>query len=317
MKILVTGASGFVGVPTCRRLLADGHEIVAAVRRDDSFLPLGVRSCRVASLAPDTDWQLALAGVQCVVHLAARAHVMDDRSHDPVAEFRRINRDGTARLAEQAAQAGVKRFIFVSSIKVNGESTNPGQPFRGDDPPAPADAYGISKAEAEAILAEIAGRTGMSTAVVRPPLVHGPGVKGNLAVLLKALRAGVPLPLGKIVNRRSLIGADNLADAITFLAGHSAQGCFLVRDGEDISTPELIRRLAAAMHQSPRLLPVPSWLLRLGAAVLGKGSAYDRLAGSLTVDDTPLRQLGWQPPFTLNQGLERMVEAGGSAGARW
>lgn len=316
MKILVTGASGFVGVPTCRRLLADGHQLVAAVRRDDSFLPLGVRSCRVAPLAPDTDWQPALAGVECVVHLAARAHVMDDCSPDPVAEFRRINRDGTVRLAEQAAQAGVKRFVFVSSIKVNGEFTHPDRPFRGDDPAVATDAYGSSKAEAEAALAEIAGRTGMSAAVLRPPLVHGPGVKGNLAALLKALRAGVPLPLGRIVNRRSLIGADNLADAIAFLVNHSAQGCFLVCDGEDISTPDLIRRIAAAMHRSPCLLPIPSWLLRLAAAALGKGSAYNRLAGSLVVDDTPLRQLGWRPPFTLDQGLERMVEAVGTQ-ARW
>jgi nucleoside-diphosphate-sugar epimerase len=309
MKVLVTGASGFVGVPTCRRLLAAGHHVVAAVRRDDCFLPLDVDARRVDALGPDTDWRHALKGVDAVVHLAARAHVMKDRATDRLALFRRINRDGTIRLAEQAAAAGVGRLVFVSSIKVNGEATPIDRPFRGDDAPAPLDAYGISKAEAEAALADIATRTGMSLAIVRPPLVHGPGAKGNLAALLKVLRLGLPLPLGAVDNRRSLIGVDNLADALAFLAAHQAQGRFLVRDGTDVSTPHLIRLLAAAMGRPARLLPVPPALLRLAGSLTGKRAAVDRLLGSLVVDDSPLRALGWLPPVSLDTGLRAMAAA--------
>lgn len=309
MKVLVTGASGFVGGPVCRRLLAAGHEVVAAVRRDDCFLPLEVEARRVDALGPDTDWRAALRGCDAVVHLAARAHVMRDRASDPLALFRRVNRDGAVRLAEQAAAAGIGRLLFVSSIKVNGELTLPGQPFRGDDAPAPVDAYGVSKAEAEAALADIATRTGLSLAVVRPPLVHGPGAKGNLAALMRILEYGVPLPLGAIDNCRSLVGVDNLADALAFLVDSPAQGRFLVRDGEDISTPELIRRLARGLGRRARLLPVPVGLLRLAGGMLGKSGAVNRLAGSLQVDDAPLRALGWLPPVTLDDGLAAMAAA--------
>lgn len=313
MKVLVTGATGFVGLPVCRRLIAAGHQVAAAVRRTGAFLPLEVERRRVGDLGPDTDWLPALTGMDAVVHLAARAHVMAERNADPLAVFRRINRDGAVRLGEQAASAGVGRFIFVSSIKVNGESTPPGRPFLAADPPAPTDAYGISKAEAETGLAAIAARTGMSLATVRPPLVHGPGVKGNLAVLLKALALGLPLPLGAIRNRRSLVGVDNLADCLAFLLERSEQGCFLVCDGEDVSSPEMIRVLGEAMGRPARLLPVPPAALKLGAALLGRSAAYDRLAGSLTVDDSPLRQLGWVPPLSLAEGL-RLTGAAYRAG---
>lgn len=307
MNILVTGATGFVGGPTCRRLLAGGHRVVAAVRRADPALPARIEIRRVAALGPDTDWRAALDGVEAVIHLAARAHVMAEHSADPVALFRRVNGDGTLCLAAQAAAAGVKRFVFVSSVKVNGEATPIDRPFRADDEPAPADAYGISKAEAEAGLAEIASSTGLSLAVIRPPLVHGPGTKGNLALLLKAIRLGLPLPLGAIRNRRSLIGVDNLADALAFLVAHPAEGCFLIRDGDDVSTPELVRALAQVAGRPPRLVPVPPPLLRLVAAGLGRSALYQRLAGSLAVDDSPLRQLGWAPPFTLAEGLARVA----------
>lgn len=309
MKILVTGASGFVGVPTCRRLLAAGHQVVAAVRRDDCFLPLGIEARRVAPLGPDTDWRDVLAGCDAVVHLAARAHVMKDRVADRLTLFRRINRDGAVRLAEQAAAGGVKRFVFVSSIKVNGEGTPQDRPFRADDSPAPVDPYGVSKAEAEAALADVASRTGLSLAVVRPPLVHGPGAKGNLAALLKVLCLGLPLPLGAVDNRRSLVGVDNLADALAFLVERDTQGCFLVRDGDDISTAQLIRLLADGMGISARLVPVPPTLLRLAGTVTGKRAAVDRLIGSLVVDDAPLRALGWVPPLGLRDGLRMMAAA--------
>lgn len=313
MKVLVTGASGFVGGALCRRLLAGRHKVVAAVRRDDAFLPLDVEARKVGGLGPDTDWRPALAGCDAVIHLAARAHVMTDRAADPLALFRRVNRDGAVRLAEQALAAGVQRFMLASSIKVNGEGTAPDRPYRADDPPAPVDAYGVSKAEAESALADLATRTGMSLAIVRPPLVHGPGVKGNLAVLMKALAKGLPLPLGALDNRRSLVGVDNLADALAFLLVNGAQGRFLVRDGEDVSTPQLIRLLAEAAGLPARLLPVPPALLRLAGALTGKGAAIQRLTGSLVVDDSPLRQLGWTPPLSLRQGLARMA-AGLTAG---
>lgn len=316
MRILVTGASGFVGVPTCRHLLAAGHQVVAAVRRDDCFLPLGVEARRVAPLGPDTDWREALRGCDAVIHLAARAHVMRDRVADPLALFRRVNRDGAVRLAEQAAASGIGRFVFVSSIKVNGEATPPDRPFRGDDTPAPADPYGVSKAEAETALAAIAGRTGLSLAVVRPPLVHGPGAKGNLAALLKVLRLGLPLPLGAVHNRRSLVGVDNLAAALAFLIERDARGCFLVSDGENISTPELIRLLAAALGRRACLAPVPPGLLRLAGTLTGKRAAVDRLIGSLVVDDAPLRGLGWVAPVSLPDGLRAMAAALTGSGAR-
>lgn len=312
MKILVTGASGFVGGPVCRRLLADGHHVVAAVRRDDAFLPLDVEARRVDALGPDTDWRAALKGCDAVIHLAARAHVMRDRAADPLALFRAVNRDGAVRLAEQAVAAGVGRFVFVSSIKVNGEVTPADRPFQADDKPAPVDAYGLSKAEAEAALAGIAARTGLSLAVVRPPLVHGPGAKGNLAALMGVLARGIPLPLGAIANRRSLVGVDNLAEALAFLAAREAQGRFLVRDGEDVSTPELIRRLARLLGRPACLPPVPVALLRLAGALTGKSAAVARLTGSLVVDDGPLRALGWRPVRSLDEGLAAMVAARGA-----
>ncbi|MBC7952294.1 MAG: NAD-dependent epimerase/dehydratase family protein [Rhodospirillaceae bacterium] len=313
MRILVTGASGFVGGPVCRRLLSSGHEVIAAVRRDDAFLPMDVEARRVAELGPNTDWRGALKGCDGVIHLAARAHVMRDTATDRLTLFRRINRDGTVRLAEQAAGAGVGRFVFVSSIKVNGEATPAHKPFHGDDAPAPLDPYGISKAEAEAELAGIATRTGLSLAVVRPPMVHGPGAKGNLAALMRVLDKGLPLPLGAIRNRRSLVGVENLADALAFLVTHPAQGRFLIRDGEDISTPELIRNLAEGLGRKACLPPVPVALLRLAASLLGKGAAMQRLTGSLVVDDSPLRALDWVPPVTLADGLRAVAAAHASS----
>lgn len=308
MRVLVTGATGFLGGPVCQALMARGHQVVAAIRRD-TVLPAGIAAHRVGDLGPDADWSAALAGCQAIVHLAARAHVMDETESDPLAVFRRVNRDGTVRLGEQAAAAGVGHFLFVSSIKVNGEATILERPFRADDTPAPVDPYGIAKAEAEAGLGRIATRTGMALTIVRPPLVHGPGAKGNLAALIRIVAKGWPLPLGAIANRRSLVGIDNLADSLAFLTDRGAGGTFLIRDDEDVSTPQLLRLLAEGLGRPARLIAVPPSLLILGGRLTGRSATINRLLGSLIVDDSPLRQLGWTPPHSLRDGVRRMAAA--------
>jgi nucleoside-diphosphate-sugar epimerase len=312
MKVLVTGATGFVGGAVTRALAGAGHEVVAAVRRADCALPAAVCPVRVGELGPHTDWTEALAGARTVVHLAARAHVLNDPEPDPLATFRRVNRDGTVRLAEEAAAAGVKRLVFVSTIKVNGESTAAGKPFRAEDPRSPKDAYAVAKAEAEAALIDIAWRTGMELTIIRPPLVHGPRARGNLATLMRTIARGVPLPIGLIDNQRSLVGVDNLADLVRVCLDHPAAAgrTFLVRDDDDVSTRDLVRRLAGAMGCRARLLPVPPVLLGLGLRLAGKGAVAERLLGSLTVDDAPTRAaLGWSPRLGLDEGLSAMAAA--------
>lgn len=307
MKILLTGANGFVGIPTCRRLLATGHQVITPLRRTDVPLPLGVERHPIGALDANTDWRDCLRGVDTVIHLAARAHVLRDDARDPEREFDRINHLATVALARQATEAGIRRFVFVSSIKVNGESTPADRPFTAADSPAPADAYGRSKARAEAALTDLAQQSGLSLVILRPPLVHGPGVKGNLASLIKAIRLGLPLPLGGIHNARSLVAVSNLADALAFLVQHDAQGRYLIRDDDNISTPELIRAFADALGVSARLLPVPQNLLAIAAAIAGKRGAFERLAGSLVVNDSSLRALGWKPPLSLAEGLRLTV----------
>ncbi|NFV78538.1 NAD-dependent epimerase/dehydratase family protein [Magnetospirillum aberrantis] len=307
MKVLVTGASGFLGGPVCRALAAAGHEVLGAVRRPVD-LAAGVRPVAAADLSADADWSVALTGCEAVVHLAARAHVMHETEADPLAVFRRVNRDGTARLAEQAAAVGVRRFIFVSSIKAQGESGL----LRAIDAPAPVDPYGVAKFEAEQALSAAAARVGMETTVIRPPLVHGAGAKGNLATLMRVLSKGIPLPLAWVDNRRSLVGADNLADLIRVCLDHpaAAGATFLVRDAEDLSTPQLLRRLAAAMGRRAVLLPVPPSALRLAARMVGRQAMAERLLGSLTVDDAATRQaLSWEPPNSVDSGLAAMAAA--------
>lgn len=310
MRVLVTGATGFVGGPV-RDLLARRGHAVRATCRGDQPSDAGGEWCRIGDVGPDTAWGDALSGIDTVIHLAARAHVMNEDSANPLDLYRRVNRDGAVRLAEQAAAAGVRRMVFVSSIKVNGEATPRDRPFRADDPPAPMDAYGIAKAEAEAALAEVARRTGLELVTVRPPLVHGPGAKGNLATLLSILHRGLPLPLASVDNRRSLVGVANLADALAFLATVTGPvaGTYLVRDGEDVSTPGLIRALARGLGRPARLLPVPPAMLAGLGWLTGRRAVVARLLGSLTVDDAPLRRLGWTPPVTLAAGLEAMAAA--------
>ncbi len=309
--VLVTGASGFVGGALVDRLLAEDVPTVASVRRplpqpSSVHPPTGERMVAVGDIGPHTDWRGALAGVDCVVHLAARVHVMHERAADPLAEFRKVNVDGTLALARQAVAAGVRRFIFVSSIKVNGEGTAPGRPFAADDAPAPADAYGLSKLEAERSLLALAAETGMQIVIIRPVLVYGPGVKANFRSMMSWLNKGVPLPLGAIDNRRSLVALDNLVDLILTCMNHPAAAgqVFLVSDGEDLSTTELLRRMAAAIGRPARLLPVPAAWLDGAARLLGKGAVAQRLCGSLQVDiEKTRRLLGWTPPVTVDEAL--------------
>lgn len=276
------------------------------------MLPSGVRRCQVAGLGPDTDWRAALDGVDTVFHLAARVHVMHDTSADPLLEFRRANVQGTLQLARQAAALGVRRFVFVSSIKVNGEQTAPGRPFRADSTPAPVDPYGISKHEAERELLRLGGETGLQVAIVRPPLVYGPGVKANFRAMMKWLVRGVPLPLGAVANRRSLVALENLVDLLVLCAQHpQAPGqVFLASDGEALSTAELLRRLGRALGRPARLLPVPPALLAAALRLLGKRDFVHRLLGSLEVDNSAAREhLGWKPPLSVDAALTQAAQA--------
>jgi len=305
---LITGATGFVGQALVAALNLQPGMVKRALRQ--AAAGATAKDAIVGDIGPDTDWRRALQDVGCVVHLAARTHMLDERSADPLAVYRRINVLGTAALARQAAAAGVRRFVFLSSVKVNGESTA-AQPFAEDDEPHPLDAYGISKREAEDVLRRIGAETGMETVILRPPLVYGPKVKGNFLRLLRLIERGIPMPLASVNNRRSLIGVANLADAIvaSINAPAAAGKTYLVSDGEDVSTPELITRLARAMGRTPRLLPCPVALLTLGATLLGKRAAAMRLTGSLQVDSNRIRrELGWQPRYSLDQGLNATVQ---------
>ena len=246
-----------------------------------------------------------------MVHTAARVHLLRDGAADPLAAFRRVNVQGTLDLAQQAAAAGVRRLVFISSVKVHGETTALGTPYFADDAPAPRDAYGSSKMEAEDGLRSIAATSGMEVVIIRPPLVYGPGVKANFQVMLRWLSRGMPLPLGAIHNQRSLVALDNLVDLIVTCTHHpaAANQTFLVSDGEDMSTTQLLRRLGQAMGRPARLIPVPPALLKAGAAMLGKPGLAQRLCGSLQVDITKTRQLlGWSPPISVDEGLRRAAK---------
>ncbi|KPF42641.1 hypothetical protein IP87_12475 [beta proteobacterium AAP121] len=309
MRILVTGASGFVG-SGFMRLIAQCPEIqgVAAFRRLPRIAPAGYDMVQLDFDGSAPHAESALAGIDTIVHLAARVHVMRDTEADPLAAFRRVNTQGTLALAEAALRAGVKRLVYVSSIKVNGEGTAPGRRYLANDAPDPHDPYGQSKAEAEGLLWQVAERSALQVVVVRPPLVYGPGVKANFRSMMGWLHRGIPLPLGAIDNRRSLVSQDNLCSLLLACAQHpDAPGhTFLASDGEDVSTTELLRRLGLALGRPARLLPVPPGVLRLALGALGKSSIAHRLLGSLQVDSSSARTvLGWQPPLTLDQGLQR------------
>lgn len=311
MKILMTGATGMVGQAVAAHLTSDGrHAVRAATRRLSADCLPGFEVVPVGDLGACPDCTAALKGVDVVIHLAARVHVMDDTAADPLAEFRRVNVQGTLNLARQAAAEGVRRFVFISSIKVNGEATKLGVSFSADDIPAPMDPYGVSKMEAEQGLREVATQTGMEVVIIRPPLVYGPGVKANFAALMRAVQRGWPLPLGAVHNRRSLVALDNLVDFIVTCLAHpqAANQTFLVSDGRDLSTTELVRGLAHATGVPARLVPVPVWALQAAGALLGRGDAVQRLCGNLQVDIAKARSLlGWVPPVSVDEGLRRAV----------
>lgn len=306
MKILITGANGFVGQALVGQLKPSGHHVVPGVQR--SYGLLGEIVVGVVDGA--TQWAEAVAGCRAVVHLAARVHVMHEMTTDPLEAYRQTNVAGSLNLARQAAAAGVRRFIYVSTVKVNGEFTGNGQAFAFDDIPAPQDPYGVSKAEAEAGLREIAVQTGMEVVIIRPPLVYGPGVKANFATLVRWVRKGVPLPLGAIHNQRSLVALGNLVDLITTCLDHpeATNQTFMVSDGHDVSTSELLRGLSYAMECPVRLLSVPqSWLV-VGLRLIGREDWGQRLCGNLQVDIFhTCKTLGWRPPVSVAEGLRRTV----------
>lgn len=310
--ILVTGATGFVGRAVVEHLLAEEKSqwVAVAVRRKAPKLSGRLMQHVTGELASSTDWSTALEGIHAVVHCASRVHVMKDESTNPLDDFRRVNVHGTLNLARQAAAAGVRRFVFISSIKVNGEATQLGAPFKADDKPAPVDAYGVSKMEAEQGLREIAQKTCMEVVIIRPPLVYGPGVKANFAAMILWLKRGLPLPLGAIHNQRSLVALDNLVNLIVLCLTHpaAANQTFLVSDGEDVSTTDLLRRSGQVMGCFARLIPVPATWVQLAAAMLGKPDLAQRLCGSLQVDiEKTRRLLGWTPPLSLDEGLKRVT----------
>jgi len=310
MTLLVTGAGGWIGSALVQQARAAGHGVRAASRAGTSA---DTDAVTVGSLGPDTDWTAALAGCSCVVHLAAQIQAGPERGADPLASFRAANVAGSLNLARQAVQAGVKRLVYVSSVKVNGEVTAAGRPFCHTDPPAPSGPYAISKAEAEAGLREVARRSGLELVVVRPPLVYGPGVKANFAALLRAVRRGVPLPLAAVThNRRSLVALDNLVSLLLRCATHPAAAgqTFLVSDGDDLSTAELLRRMGQAMGRPARLLNLPLPLLRGGAMLLNKAEVAQRLLDNLQVDIAhTCSTLAWAPPISLDEGLRRTAAA--------
>lgn len=310
-RVFLTGASGFVGSAVLRRLLAEGTPTVATLRGNSPSLPAAVQAVRFESFEEASQWGEALRGCDTVIHCAARVHVMNDTEADPLAAFRRVNVHGTLNLARQAVAAGVKRFVFVSSIKVNGEGTAPGQPYTADDRPQPQDPYGISKMEAEAELQALAKASGLEVVIIRPVLVYGPGVKANFEAMMRWLNKGVPLPFGAIDNRRSLVALDNLVDLIVTCVDHpaAANQVFLVSDGEDLSTTALLRRMGQALGVPPRLLPIPAWVLSGGASLLGRTALSKRLCGSLQVDiEKTCRVLGWQPPVSVDAALRATAQ---------
>ena len=306
VKVAVTGANGFVGHILCKELIARGYSVRAVVRANIGRNYGGMETVRIPDITLVADWGEILRDVEIVFHLAARVHIMQDDADLPLEKFREANVVASECLARSAFAAGVKRFVYVSSIKVHGEQTNDGDRFRESDTPMPEDPYGISKWEAEQMLHRVAMETGLEIVIVRPPLVYGPNAKGNFAQMLKVLTTGVPLPLASVRNTRSLIYIGNLVDALIVCAHHplAAGKTYLVSDGEDVSTPDLLRKLGTAMTRTVRLLPCPIILLKLAGRIVGKSEQIGRITNSLCIDGTKIyRDLNWSPPFSLQEGL--------------
>ena len=303
MNILLTGATGFIGSRIIN-LLEFSKLTVLGRSLPEGFMGAFYE----AEIGPDVDYSASLRDIDVVIHSAARAHVMDDKAESPLSAYRDVNVDGTLTLAKQAAAAGVKRFIFISSIKVNGESTLFDSAYKYDDSSSPEDAYGVSKMEAETGLLKLSKSTGMEVVIIRPPLVYGPGVKANFALMMNLARKNLPLPLGAIKNKRSLVGIDNLVDLIITCIDHpnAANQTFLVSDDNDVSTTDLLKELTLAAGKKPRLIPIPMPIIKFFATLLGKKSISDRLCGSLQVDITHTKEtLGWVPPVSFQEGIAR------------
>ncbi len=308
-SIFVTGSTGFVGTHLCRVLTERGWQVQASIRADGAALDLaGVGSARLELFREPMRWQEAMRGCQGVVHLAARVHQMhaDARIES---EYDRVNVEGSGFVAQQAMQAGVQRFVFLSSIKVNGEGAD--RPYRSGDAPQPRDAYGRSKWAAEQRLAELCANSRMGLAIIRPPLVYGPGVRANFHLLMRLADSGLPLPLASIANRRSFIGVSNLIDFIGICLTHPGfADTWLASDGEDLSTPDLLGRLANLMGRPARMFGLPPLWLRRLARPLGLSRTIERLSGTLQVDSSAARvRLGWKPPSTVDEELARTVAA--------
>ena len=304
--VLLTGSTGFIGSALLAELKKlPEFRVVCAVR--SAVSPASVAVVVVGNIDGATDYSAALNGVDVVVHAAARAHIMRDEVADPLAEYRKVNVEGTLNLAKQAVAAGVKRFVYISSIKVNGESTTGLKAFTEADAAKPEDPYGISKYEAEQGLRLLAEETGLDVVIIRPPLVYGPGVKANFLSFVKLSATGVPLPFGSVDNQRSMVYVGNLVNLIVCCINHpaAANQTFLVSDGEDVSLRNLVTYIRLCLGRSPRLLPVPLWLFKLAGAVTDKQGVVDRLVGDLQVDSSKARTLlEWVPPFTVSQGIE-------------
>jgi len=311
-RVLVTGATGFVGSALVSALNKQSGCLPVSVVRSKAATPVGnSQSFCIPDISSSTEWRDCLKGVAVIVHAAARVHVMKEVAVDALSEFRKINVEGTVNLARQAAQAGVKRFVFISSIKVNGEETHPGRPFTADDNPAPSDPYGISKQEAEEALLALSQETGMEVVIVRPTLIYGPGVKANFRSMMGWLKKGIPLPFGAIYNKRSLVSLENLISLILVCLTHpnAAGQIFLVSDGVDLSTTELLSRTAEALGVKSRLIPVPVRLLVFCAVALGRRALSQRLCGSLQVDISKTQTLlGWNPPVSVQDALNRTAK---------
>jgi nucleoside-diphosphate-sugar epimerase len=309
-RVLVTGGQGFVGKALATSALSKGFKVRVSSRQPSTAQQSGLEYTQVGDLDLTTDWSASLQGVDVVVHCAGRAHVMNDTVSDPLVAFRTVNLNGTLNLAQQAVKAGVKRFVFISSIGVNGSQTTVGKHFSEADQPKPHNAYALSKWEAEQGLLRIAAETGLDVVIIRPPLVYGCNAPGNFASLMRAVQKGWTLPLGAVHNQRSLVALDNLVDFIVTCTTHpqAANQTFLVSDGQDLSTTELVRGMAQAAGVNVRLLPMPVWALQAGATLLGKGDAVQRLCGNLQVDISKARTLlGWVPPVSVRDGLLRAV----------
>lgn len=306
--ILVTGANGFIGGHLCAALEAAGYGVKKAVRDAEALLPAH-NVCVIGEMSGETDWSDALRGVDGVVHLAARVHVLYESVTDPISEFRHTNIDATVQLARQAAAMGVKRFVFISTIGVHGNYST--KPLKEEDRPSPSNAYSASKQEAERLLMAVARETNLEVVIIRPPLVYGPGVKANFMRLMQAVDQRKPLPFGAVANARDFISVTNMCSLIITCLEHPAavNQIFLAADGQAIATPDLIRKLAALLGKPTRLIPVPVWLLFLGAMLLRKERFYHSICSSLRIDSRKARNLlNWQPPQSLDDGLKQTVE---------